>query len=231
MNIEDYLKAEFEAYPILYRDVATFIAKNEVLRSINVADENIQCGCVDGQCALLTTSQANGGLRYEFKCSECLKSSGPAQKSPSLAYWQWVAKSDTEMFVGNPLINTEKHASRLSKWRKEGVNGELEWLAAIKLTKKVWATHKKSDDYSLLSEHDMLTVDCLSFLFALLRKQALATMMVAGVSIADDEAGQRVDFLYGVAKADRLSMFERYEKKLTNNFASVLRKELMSKGC
>jgi hypothetical protein len=231
MNIEDYLKAEFEAYPILFRDVATFIAKKEVLGSINVANEMVRCGCMDGQCALLTISQANGGPRYEFKCSKCLKSSGPAQKSPSLAYWQWVAKSDTEMFVGNPLVHTEKHASRLSKWRKVGVNGELEWLAAIKLTKKVWATHKKSDDYSLLSESDMLTVDCLSFLFAFLRKQALAPMAVAGLSIADDETGQRVDFLYGVAKADRLSMFDRYEKRLTNSFASVLRKELMSKSC
>lgn len=227
MNIESYLKEEFEAYPRHFRDVSEYLAKSEVVKALTECPKNVSCPNCGEQISLFEKN-ASKGVRYNFQCSKCGKTSGPLQKTPFIAYWQLMSSSATK--VSNPLLNDELFFRKLKKINALSTTGKIEeyllWAASLNWLKWVWSKHRFTESYNRLPEVDKLTIDSLGFCIDELRRKSILSLSEAGFDIKDKRNAPIVELAYSEVKSERKSRFELFKEKLSADFSVILKYEL-----
>ena len=218
MNVINYLKVEFEAYPRLFRDLANFMPKQESIDRVTNPDlPNFCPKCQGGQIAVkqVTTKQ---GERHRVECS-CGKE-GPLGVSEFSAIWHWATmKGMPTDLMENPLVNTERYWATRRKWAKGDEGSHLTaWLAALNFHKRVCDAHRDTPDYQALSESDKEFVDMLPLLNRILRKEATARLEELNISLTSEECQRKIQTEESYVANDRKSVYERFRDMLTPGF-------------
>jgi len=229
MDIGDYLKEEFEAYPRYFRDVSEYLAKKNVIKALTECPDDVTCPICNASMTLVDKT-VKKGVRYNYQCSSCGKVSGPLQKAPFIAFWQLNSANDCNVI--NPLLNIVLYNNKLSKWttlnQTEKLQELLIWATSLTWLKWVWNKHRLSSSYNKLSDTDKLAVDSLGFCIDELRRKSVLLLSITGFDIKDSRNTTFVKLAYDCVKKERSDMFSKFKDKLSFDFSMIVKNELFT---
>ena len=121
MNLEAYLKSEFNTYPKMFRDTVNFLTKPSVLKRITAPGDAGVCESC-GQKPNVKKTRSRKGDRFSVVCS-CGESTGTFNYEFQ-AVWGWRGKKCSET-KENPLIDSLSFSNKLKSAKSSSKNDEL----------------------------------------------------------------------------------------------------------
>jgi len=224
MDLQQYLKSQFELYPPQFRDVASFMGKSSVREQIMRDPQELCCPlCQTGQMRQEAQETKKGESRWRYACCACRANSGEWQKSISIAYWQLFSKKTSIVLPEvSPVVQLEPFLSRCAHWHrvppKKAESLAVEWIASTKWLKRVWSQHRNTIDFSSLSEADQLYVDAIGAAFDVLKKHAVQLALSLNVDVQSPRNSQRLAEGDRQVRLDRKRRLPHYQENLSPDF-------------
>jgi DNA-directed RNA polymerase subunit RPC12/RpoP len=228
MDIEQYLKIEFEVYPRKLRDVAAYLAKSDAIKEITKTRNVIQCtGCGKDSMNLRKVA-LKGGSRYHYVCSSCGKQSANPHKTAYLAYWDTV--SSTISMSDCLLVDKKLFEQQMQKWSNKNIaeqHGHLMlWNASLTWLKWVWKQHRLTPDYTALSENDAMTIDAIGFIIEGFRKGLKKKMEFVNIDFYDALTQKKMKDCDMAIKFERKRYYPQYQSGLSPVFRYKIKEQL-----
>lgn len=219
--LKNYLRAQFEMYPQLFRDVSAFMMDPSIRERVMQEPSTLPCPrCDSGVCHLNTQASKGGEPRYRYLCDGCTMSSGELQKSPAIAYWLLFAKKDAKNAPDLPIVQAERYAARAAHWHRVPTAKAqrlcMEWISSTKWVKFVWSQHRQSEDYQHLCVDDRYYVDAIGAVMDVLKKEAVQLASTLGVDVQDPSRARALKLADAAVQEDRARRFPLYQMKITS---------------
>ncbi|MAH54657.1 MAG: hypothetical protein CL531_00130 [Aestuariibacter sp.] len=231
LDIEQYLKTEFEVYPRMFRDVSSYLPSHENLSRLTNVPESYPCAKCDHGEMVIKSETCTSGDRYHYVCTHCRSESGPQQKSAMTAYWQGQVKSGSNT-LGNPLVDSKVFGRKLQKWRSENlpkikvINNMMTWNASLKWLKWVHVQHVKTADFESLDDTGKAIVLSIGYCIEALRKHAVEMMSEHGIDVANSAVQARIPEFDAKVESDRKSYYPQYQSRLPPVFRCRIKEKL-----
>lgn len=219
-NLTEYLKTEFQVYPIAFRDIANFLTKEDVAVQILKPALSEHCASCGAPALSLNDVVTKSGVRYLVSCKCGHK--GPMKASEAEARWAWNAmKGMPALSLGNPLVNQVRYQKMLSRF--SSTQQILSWVCALNIHKKLWLAHRDTADYERLNQDEKSFVDSLGILNGLLKKEAVALLDSKGVTLASDSVQLMMSSAEMSVTNERKAAYHKYKNLLPQGFHSKVR--------